>query len=852
MANQQDLFSGEGEVRALLRAHDWSGFPIGPPEEWPGPLRATLTLMLDSPLPMRLLWGSELQLLYNDAYIEILGQKHPSALTRPYWEVWPELEQYMRPIIDQTLAGVPAFAENVELQMHRHEHAERAWFTFSFSPLRDEGGSVAGIFATCMETTMRVLSERRQGAASEYLRRLFEQAPGFMAVVRGPEHVYELVNASYLNLVGQRDLVGKTVRDAIPEVEGQGYIDMLDRVLATGARTIGHDFSVKLRRDPDGAPIERFVNFVFQPILAPGGEVTGIFIEGSDVTGQHHAQQELSRLNRELAEKVQHLEEAERRQTFQLELADLLRGSSDSGKILSGASALLGRHLKVCRVLFGEYDAENQRVSYHSNYVDGKVAELTGDYPAASFGLDNFALLERGTTWICNNLALDPSTSGPDAWPTFEAMNIHSGVVVPLNRDGALIASLFINDSKPREWTNEEIRLIEDSAERIWSALERSRAEAALRQADQRKDEFLAMLAHELRNPLAPISAAAELMGFLRLDDAGIKQASDIITRQVRHMTGLVDDLLDVSRVTRGLVHIDKNTQELKGIVANAVEQVRPMMEARRHHLGLHLPPQSVHVVGDAKRLVQILTNLLNNAAKYTPEGGNILLQMEVDAGQVILTVQDDGIGIAPELQVRIFDLFAQAKRSSDRSQGGLGLGLALVKSLVELHGGKVACFSGGIGKGSRFTVCLPRLPEAEDLSDVPRSDADMQMPVDVLRLMVVDDNADAASMLAMFLEAMGHHVVVEHGARRALERARIELPHVCLLDIGLPDVDGHELARRLRAQPETARSVLIAVTGYGQELDRQHALASGFDHHLVKPVDTGKLIALLARITDS
>jgi PAS domain S-box-containing protein len=386
----------------------------------------------------------------------------------------------------------------------------------------------------------------------------------------------------------------------------------------------------------------------------------------------------------------------------------------------------------------------------------------------------------------------------------------------------------------------------------VFDITERKQAEEELRKADRRKDEFLAMLAHELRNPLAPISAAAELMELAQLDEARLRQTSQVIARQVRHMTGLVDDLLDVSRVTRGLVTIDKSPQDVKNIVSNAVEQVRPLVEARRHHLVLQLAPERAHVSGDPKRLVQILTNLLNNAAKYTPEGGNIELRMEVDDGQVMLDVLDDGIGIAPELQARVFDLFAQAERSSARSQGGLGLGLALVKSLVELHGGKVSCFSEGLGKGSRFTVCLPRVMEQMDLPERRQGNRNIDIAATKLRILVVDDNADAAEMLAMFLEASGHHVLVEHEPRQALERARMDTPDVCLIDIGLPDMDGNELARLLRAQPATSDAVLIAVTGYGQEHDRQNSLAAGFSHHLVKPVDTAKLVALLAEIGKS
>jgi PAS domain S-box-containing protein len=376
-------------------------------------------------------------------------------------------------------------------------------------------------------------------------------------------------------------------------------------------------------------------------------------------------------------------------------------------------------------------------------------------------------------------------------------------------------------------------------------------SEERLRQADRRKDEFLAMLAHELRNPLAPISAAAELLQIVKLDEGRVQRTSQIIGRQVRHMTSLVDDLLDVSRVTRGLVELDKAPLDVNHIVADAVEQLTPLIRARRHQLELHLTPDPTMVQGDRKRLVQVLANLLNNAAKYTHEGGNIQLRTAVRDENVLIEVSDNGIGMAPELVARAFDLFAQAERSSDRSSGGLGLGLALVRSLVELHHGTATCESAGLGKGSKFRICLPRLHLQDERYGERRSgDGGLPKLARSLRIMVVDDNADAAAMLAMLLEASGHQVVVEHGSRQALARAREEAPQVCLLDIGLPDMDGNELAQQLRAHPETAGSVLIAVTGYGQEKDREHSLAAGFDHHLVKPVDSTVLASILATIS--
>jgi PAS domain S-box-containing protein len=376
---------------------------------------------------------------------------------------------------------------------------------------------------------------------------------------------------------------------------------------------------------------------------------------------------------------------------------------------------------------------------------------------------------------------------------------------------------------------------------------ERKQAEEALQDANRRKDEFLAMLSHELRNPLAPISAAAEVLETFALDEKLTKRTSQIISRQVKHMTALVDDLLDVSRVTRGLVTIDKSPLDLKSVVYNAVEQVRPFIEAQRHHLLFDLAAETAYVVGDEKRLVQIVTNLLNNAAKYTPEGGAIHIRLKVDTDLLALSIEDNGIGIPADLQPHVFDLFTQADRTSDRTQGGLGIGLALVKNLTELHGGKISCFSEGKDKGSQFTVFLPRhlvaqnatLNTRENLPETVRS----RKP---LRILVVDDNADAAQMLALYLGALGHHVLIEHSSKRALACAKLEKPDVCILDIGLPEMDGNELARRLRMEKETAHALLIAITGYGQEQDKLNAMTAGFDQHLVKPVDASKLAKLL------
>jgi PAS domain S-box-containing protein len=363
--------------------------------------------------------------------------------------------------------------------------------------------------------------------------------------------------------------------------------------------------------------------------------------------------------------------------------------------------------------------------------------------------------------------------------------------------------------------------------------------------SNRRKDDFLAMLAHELRNPLAPISTAAQLLKAAPEDPAKVERSAEIVERQVRHMTELIDDLLDVSRVTRGLVELERNPVEIKGVLGNAIEQVRPLIEARGHQLTTRMAAGDVYVLGDRTRLVQVVSNLLNNAAKYTPANGSLSVSMAV-GDHVEVRVADTGIGIEAQLLPHVFDLFTQGERTPDRAQGGLGLGLALVQSLVELHGGRVTAESRGRGRGSTFTVTLPLLEVEDPASSEVHPRMGMPRAAQALRVMIVDDNKDAAETLGMLLEGLGHEARVMHDPVQALAAVEDAAFNAFVLDIGLPGMDGYTLARRLRAHPNGSAATLIALTGYGSADDRHRGDGAGFDHYLVKPADLGELARLL------
>jgi signal transduction histidine kinase/CheY-like chemotaxis protein len=371
--------------------------------------------------------------------------------------------------------------------------------------------------------------------------------------------------------------------------------------------------------------------------------------------------------------------------------------------------------------------------------------------------------------------------------------------------------------------------------------------------ADRRKDQFLAMLAHELRNPLAPIRNAVELMRQVETVDPSFQPSREMVERQVKHLARLVDDLLDVSRLTQGSIRLRKEPVDLGDAVERAADSTRPLIDSRNHTLTLDLPAKPIRLEGDAARLEQVVSNLLNNAAKYTMPGGHIRLGVDKEGEEAVIRVRDNGIGVPPDVLGRVFEPFVQSDGSLARSEGGLGIGLTLVRSLVEMHGGTVEAHSPGLGQGSEFVIRLPiRLPNGASVSAPEPSfsrETNPFTPARPVRVLVVEDNVDAAESLATLLRLWGHDVRVVHDGLEALDAAQAYQPEVVLLDIGLPGLDGYQVAERLRSEVGLDHALLVAMTGYGQPEDRRRSREAGIDHHFVKPVEPFVLRNLLAEV---
>lgn len=668
----------------------------------------------------------------------------------------------------------------------------RSWSDNDISMIEEVADRICNAIEYALEHARRLEAEHILSVerTSDYIRlqSLFKYAPGFMCILRGPDHVFEFVNDSYLQMIGHRDLIGLKARDAMRDLVEQESLNLLDHVYASGQPYTGVDMAITLSRAVGEHKKTSYLDFVLQPIMDASGATSGIFVEGFDVT------------ERTLAKKA--LEVSQQR---------------------------LKEGMSAAKMVIWDWDLVTNEVVFLSS--DNHFFEHGG---AVKDLWDHINPEDIERLHAARNHAME----GSDTYSE----------VVRLHRDGA-----------PHPiWMQVHGRIDRDAFGMPFLVRGVSLDVSALKQAEQallneskRKDEFLAMLSHELRNPLAPIVAAAEIMGRANVPETSLQRASIIVRRQADHMTALVNDMLDVSRVTTGNVVLSKQAVRINDILRDSIEQVRPLLDVQGLTLEYDAPDDSGVVDGDRERLIQIFTNLLQNSAKFTSPGGHLWISQRDLESRIAVSVRDDGIGIEPELLQHVFELFVQGKGTVDRLHGGLGLGLALVKSLVELHGGTISASSDGAGRGAEFTAIFPKSTESSVDSHDPKVTV-VHPSEKSRRILLVDDNEDAAILLALLLEDDGYSVVTALDPLRALEIAQANPPDLFILDIGLPGIDGNELARRLRSMPSTAHIPMIALTGYGQATDLELAKSSGFDHFFVKPTGIDKLLEAISDIQDN
>ncbi|AUX46848.1 uncharacterized protein SOCE26_083570 [Sorangium cellulosum] len=587
------------------------------------------------------------------------------------------------------------------------------------------------------------------------------------------------------------------------------------------------------------------VEHTISPLRGPSGERTGDVHVLRDVSARLRA------------------EEAQRRYIEQAAARSAVEREHARSRYLAQVGEMLGAtldHKEAMQAVARRTAAEVAHLCLIETVDEGGHLRCAGFALDAGFPVERADALRRAAEAASENrLPLDlqsrprlvrdvAAATDPAAWdPAYRDLllrgGLQSAICMPFQARGAWLGAITVarrSDAPPYE--EEDVALVEELARRCAASTENATLFRLAREADRRKDAFMAMLGHELRNPLAPIQTALQLMS-LRGDVGGERERL-VIERQVKHLVRLVDDLLDINRVTQGKIQLSKQDLRLAEVVAKAVELVSPLLERNSHKLTISIPHTGVNVHGDLVRLAQVFANLLTNAAKYTEPGGDIRVAAECRGPNVVVSVKDDGTGIAPEMLSRIFELFMQGERTLDRAQGGLGLGLPLARSLVELHGGTITANSAGPGMGSEFIVTLPTAPGAErPMHERDEHAAARQPPRSGKRLLIVDDNRDAADMLAGALRALGHEVEVAYDGPHALQVAGRFLAQIAVLDIGLPVMDGYELAERLRSSWDIR---LIAVTGYGQESDHARTSAAGFEMHFVKPIDLRTLAAAI------
>jgi PAS domain S-box-containing protein len=703
-------------------------------------------------------------------------------------------------------------------------------YEYIFVPVLGAGGKVEAVAGSTRDITERKRAEEALREVEARFTAILNYSP-FYIFAKDRQGHYLLANKALGEFIGRAaaDLLGRTDADIFPaEVAARFARDDSD-ILASGIPRIYEESF------PHGKTIVTTLMVKF-PLVTTDGVPYAVCAIATDISDRKRAQE----ASRYLAE-------------ASASLASVVDYESTLQKV---ANLAVPYFADWSAVDVANDDGTLRRLAVAHNDPDKIrfVHELMREYPPDPHAPSgSLAVFRTGKPEIFHEITdelLAQAAKDERHLTLIRSLGLKSYICVPLVVSGKPLGVLtFATAESGRKYSDTDLALALDLANRAAVAIENTQLYQALREADRRKDEFLATLAHELRNPLAPIRNSLQILKMSRLDAATVERSREMMERQVHHLVRLVDDLLDVSRVMRGKIELRKERVDLATVVARGVETVQPLIDAQRHELIVNLMPGSLPLDADPVRLAQVVGNLLTNAAKYTEANGRIWLTAQKDKNEAVLRVRDTGIGIAPDMLPHIFELFMQVDHAATRSQGGLGIGLTLVKSLVEMHRGSIEAHSEGLGRGSEFVVRLPLVNEERQETDENEKRELPQIPARSSghRLMVVDDNRDAADSLALLLRLQGHEVRVANDGAAALEMVKVYQPEIVFLDIGMPGMDGYEVARRLRRTPGLENTILAALTGWGQQDDRRRTAEAGFDHHLVKPPESKAVDSLLA-----
>jgi PAS domain S-box-containing protein len=761
----------------------------------------------------------------NDVAATLTGWRDSEARGRPLTEVFNIVNERTRQTVENPCGKVMQTGMVVGLANHTvlisRDGSERP-IDDSAAPILDIAGNVEGVVLVFRDATQ----SRQATSALQTLAAIVEHSEDAV-ISKNRDGVITSWNAAAERLYGYsaEEAIAQHISMIVPP-DRQAELSRLMERLWRGER-IEHLDTVRRRKD--GSRVD--VSLRISPIKDAYGDVIGASKVARDITERKQAESALAFLAQTsaslaaLVDRQSALQQAAETMTpFFADYCVVYEADSD-GKLVNAACAHRdpekGRQLSE-RLKTYSIDAVSNSVTVR--------AWRTGQTQFVPEVQDKH---------------FDDLTRTETERSLLEAIRPRSVISVPLRIRERLVGVIsFVRSENSRLYSDSDVALAEELALRVATAIDNAQLLASVKEADRQKDEFLAMLAHELRNPLAAIRYSVDAARMQRADAAG--ELLDVIDRQVHNLARLIDDLLDISRISRDKIQLQREAMDAAVVVRRAVGTARPLIEEKRHQLALDLPTHKLPVFVDPVRAEQIFANLLTNAAKYTPEGGQISVRAFAVGEEAIIKIADTGIGIAADALPFVFELFAQADRTIDRSQGGLGIGLTVARKLAEMHGGTVTAYSEGVGKGAEFTVRLP-LSEAAGKDDAMRG-AGPSAAGAKLRLLVVDDNRDMAQAEALLLQKHGHEVAVAHDGEAAIQVAKEFQPHAILLDIGLPVLNGYDVAAQLR-RDGFARHPLIAVSGYGQADDRERSRKAGFDYHLVKPVDVQSLMAILAQV---